>query len=81
MGCTGSKPSPAEAEAEKKRQRAQKIVTEVKAARADDKPIDREAALKIQKMFRRTATQKALKFQTNWTVCWCQPRSLLYGTN
>ena len=68
MGCTGSKPSPVEQEAEEKRRKAKEIVKEVKASHANDKPIDQEAAVKIQKMFRRTATQKAFKFQTNWTV-------------
>ena len=71
MGCSGSKKDlPPEEAAEEKRKKAQEIVHTVKATHVDEqKPSgDSAAATKIQKMFRRTATQKAVKFQTNWKV-------------
>lgn len=69
MGCTASKQTEEERVAEDKRVKAQQIVQDSKAAHADvKKPIDADAAVKIQKMFRRSATQRAVKFQTNWQV-------------
>ena len=57
--------------AEEKRLKAQKLVTDVKTQR-DERPqstdMNSNAAIKIQKMFRRTATQRAVTFQTNWKV-------------
>jgi hypothetical protein len=51
--------------------KAQHIVTELKKSHSGDAPapvIDAAAAVKIQKMFRRSNTQKQVRFQTNWKV-------------